>query len=128
MVLVFGLDVPLFEFLLVFMVLLTAGIIFVLLELKRLNEYLIIERSDLKRLERDLGVLEHEEQRLDEEEDRLALAGAPKVPKTARKASKKSPGRPKKSSKKASKKSPGRPKKSSKKTAKKRPGRPRKKR
>lgn len=127
MVLVFGLDVPLFEFLLVFMVLLTAGIIFVLLELKRLNEYLIIERSDLKRLERDLGVLEHEEQRLDEEEDRLALAGAPKAPKTARKASKKGSSS-KKSSKKASKKSPGRPKKSSKKTAKKRPGRPRKKR
>jgi len=117
MVLVFGLDVPLFEFLLVFMVLLTAGIIFILLELKRLNEYLIIERSDLKRLERDLGVLEHEERRLDEEEDRLALAGAPKAPKTSRK----------KSSKKSGKKSPGRPKKSSK-TAKKRPGRPKKKR
>lgn len=124
MVLVFGLDVPLFEFLLVFMVLLTAGIIFVLLELKRLNEYLIIERSDLKRLERDLGVLEHEEQRLDEEEDRLALAGAPKAPKTAKKSGKKA-------SKKSSKRSPGRPKKSSKKaskTAEKRPGRPRKKR
>lgn len=64
MVLVFGLDVPLFEFMLVFMILLTAGIIFVLLELKRLNEYLIIERSDLRRLERDLHILEQEEDRL----------------------------------------------------------------
>lgn len=74
MVLVFGLDIPLFEFMLVFMILLTAGIIFVLLELKRLNEYLIIERTDLRRLERDLGILEQEEQKLGADEARLGLA------------------------------------------------------
>jgi hypothetical protein len=77
MVLVFGLDVPLFEFLLVFMVLLTAGIVFILLELKRLNEYLIIERQDLKRLERDLLVLEREEHALGETEAKLGLAPRP---------------------------------------------------
>ncbi|MBD3208920.1 hypothetical protein GF367_00695 [Candidatus Woesearchaeota archaeon] len=85
MVLVFGLDVPLFEFMLVFMVLLTAGIIFILIELKRLNEYLIIERADLKRLERDLGVLEHEERVLDEEEARLGFPRAAAKRRSARK-------------------------------------------
>ena len=85
MVLVFGLDIPLFEFMLVFMILLTAGIIFVLLELKRLNEYLIIERTDLRRLERDLGVLEQEERKLDEEEARLGLVPAAARRKKAKK-------------------------------------------
>ncbi|MBN1275557.1 hypothetical protein JXA12_04675 [Candidatus Woesearchaeota archaeon] len=85
MVLVFGVDIPLFEFLLVFMVLLTAGLIFVLMELKRLSEYLLIERSDLKRLERDLGILETEERRLGEEEARLGVV----VPVPPRKRAKK---------------------------------------
>ena len=114
MVLVFGLDIPLFEFMLVFMILLTAGIIFVLLELRRLNEYLLIERSDLRRLERDLGVLEREEQRLDAEESRLDVAPkkASKRGRPAKKASTKNAskrGRPAKkaSTKKASKR--GRP-------------------
>jgi hypothetical protein len=39
---------------LVFMIFLTAAIVFVLIELKKLNEYLVKERSDLKRLEKDL--------------------------------------------------------------------------
>ncbi len=64
MVSVFGLQVPLFEILIVFVVLLTAGLIFVLLELKKLNSYLMVERSDLQRLERDLGTLEQEEKRI----------------------------------------------------------------
>lgn len=90
MVLVFGIDIPLFEFLFIFMVLLTAGLVFILIELKRLNEYLRIERSDLKRLERDLGVLELEERKLGEEEIRLdkdekRLEAAPKPKKTANK-------------------------------------------
>lgn len=73
MVLVFGLDFPLFELLLVFMVLLVAAIIFILIELKRLNEYLLMERSDLRRLEKDLGVLEVEEQRIGAEEEALGV-------------------------------------------------------
>lgn len=77
MVLVFGIDVPLFEFLLVFMILLTAGLVFILIELRRLNEYLRIERSDLKRLEKDLGVLEVEEQKLGEEEAKIEAAPMP---------------------------------------------------
>lgn len=78
MVRAFGIDVPLFEFLLVFMVFLTAGIIFILIELKRLNEYLAIERADLRRLERDLKVLESEEQVLGQEEKKLGLGGSKK--------------------------------------------------
>jgi hypothetical protein len=77
MVLVFGIDVPLFEFLLVFMILLTAGLVFILIELRRLNDYLRIERADLKRLERDLGVLEVEEQKLGEEEAKIDAAPRP---------------------------------------------------
>ena len=94
MVLVFGIDVPLFEFLFVFMVLLTAGLVFILIELKRLNEYLRIERADLKRLERDLGVLELEERRLGEEElqlqkDEKRLEAAPRPKKAKHKRAKK---------------------------------------
>ena len=79
MVVVFGLDLPLMEFLFVFMVLLTAGLIFILIELKRLNEYLLIERSDLRRLERDLNILESEERKLDEEEAALGVVSGKKV-------------------------------------------------
>ena len=85
MVLVFGLDVPLFELLLVFMVFMTAGLIFILLELKRLNTYLIIERQDLRRLERDLHVLEHEEKKLDADERRLLDVPLPPKKRGARK-------------------------------------------
>jgi hypothetical protein len=84
MVLVFGLDVPLYEFLLVFMILLTSGIIFVLLELKRLNTFLIIERTDLRRLEKDIGVLEQEEQKLSVDESRLAKLPVKKLAKKRR--------------------------------------------
>ncbi len=73
MVLVFGLDFPLFELLLVFMVLLVAAVIFILIELRRLNEYLLAERSDLRRLEQDLGVLEVEERRIGAEEQALGV-------------------------------------------------------
>ncbi len=68
MVFVFGVDAPLFEILLVFVVLLTAGLIFILLELKKLNQYLMQERSDIGRFERDIGTLEQEEHKLDQEE------------------------------------------------------------
>lgn len=72
MVTVFGLAVPLFEILLVFIILLTAGLIFILIELKKLNQYLMIERTDLQRLERDIGALEQEEIRLAQEENLIA--------------------------------------------------------
>jgi len=68
MVTVLGFNVPLFEILLVFVVFLTAGLIFILLELRRLNQYLAIERSDLQRFEQDIGLFEQEERRLAQEE------------------------------------------------------------
>jgi len=71
---VFGITFPIFEIMLVFIVLLTAGLIFILIELKKLNEYLSIERQDLQRLERDLTALEAEEQRLNQDEQTLGLA------------------------------------------------------
>ena len=100
MVLVFGIDVPLFEFMLVFMVLLTAGLIFVLLELKRLNQFLVIERADLRRLERDIGLLEQEEKKLHADEVALGIVSAAAV--------KKRRGRPKKNA--AAKKAPAKKK------------------
>jgi hypothetical protein len=64
MVMAFGVNIPLYEIMLLFIVLLTAGLVFMLIELKKLNDYLVIERNDLQRLERDLSMLEDTEKKL----------------------------------------------------------------
>lgn len=75
MVMAFGINIPLYEILLVFIVLLTAGLVFILIELKKLNEYLVVERNDLQRLERDLNMLEDEERKLSADEQRMGIGG-----------------------------------------------------
>lgn len=80
MVMAFGINIPLYEILLVFIVLLTAGLVFILIELKKLNEYLVVERNDLQRLERDLTMLEDEERKLSVDEQRLGAGVRPQAP------------------------------------------------
>ena len=68
MITVFGIQFPLFEILLVFLVFLTAGLIFIFLELKKLNSFIREEQSDVTRFERDIQSLEQEEGKLNQEE------------------------------------------------------------
>jgi hypothetical protein len=59
---VFGIEgVPIFEMLTVLSILLLAGLIFVLLELRRLNSLIVKEKSDLNRFENDLTEFEKDE-------------------------------------------------------------------
>lgn len=63
MVYVFGIEgVPLFEMLFIIMVLMIAGLVFILLELKKLRELLTEEKSDISRFEKDLTSFEHQKQ------------------------------------------------------------------
>ena len=55
---VFGLDIPIFEFLFVLMVLLLIGLIFVLFEIRGLKKLLKEESSDIQRFELDLEKIE----------------------------------------------------------------------
>ena len=56
---VFGIEgVPIFEMLFVVSILLLAGLIFVLLELRRLSALISKEKSDLQRFENDLAEFE----------------------------------------------------------------------
>jgi hypothetical protein len=62
MVWVFGLfDIPLAELMFVFFLLLTAGLVFILFELRRLRALLSEETSDISRFEADLKRLEADE-------------------------------------------------------------------
>lgn len=59
---VFGIEgVPLFEMLFVIMILMLFGLIFVLLELRKLTKLLREEQSDIQRFEKDLTELEQYE-------------------------------------------------------------------
>jgi hypothetical protein len=59
---VFGIEgVPIFEMLTIISILLLVGLIFVLLELRRLNALIHKEKTDLERFESDLTELEKDE-------------------------------------------------------------------
>jgi tRNA pseudouridine-54 N-methylase len=61
MVFVFGLNVPLLEMLVVFLILLGLGLVIILVELKRLRQLLTEERSVVAQFEKDLVRFEDDE-------------------------------------------------------------------
>lgn len=61
MINVFGINMPLFEIVLVFMILLVVGLIFVIIELKKLNYFLRVEKQDINRFEKDVETIEQVE-------------------------------------------------------------------
>lgn len=62
MVYVFGIEgVPVFEMLFVIMILMLFGLLFILLEIRKLRKLIIEENADLKRFEQDLAEFEHDQ-------------------------------------------------------------------
>ena len=61
MVYVFGLNVPLVEILIIFLVLLSAGLAFILVELRRLRQLLSEEKNIIHQFEDDLNRFESDE-------------------------------------------------------------------
>jgi len=59
---VFGMEgVPIFEMLFILMVLMMAGLVFILLEIRKLVSLIAEEKVDIKRFEMDLSQFEHRE-------------------------------------------------------------------
>ncbi len=58
---VFGIDMPIMELMFIFMVVLMAGLIFLLTEIRKLKSLILIERSDIYRFEEDLKTLKPKE-------------------------------------------------------------------
>jgi hypothetical protein len=61
MALVFGIDMPILEIIFVLMVLLLAGLVVVVLELRRLATLIRTEKAELKRFELDLAQFERDQ-------------------------------------------------------------------
>ena len=63
MVYVFGIEnVPIFEMIFIIMVLMLAGLVFILIELKKLRELIALESSDISRFEKDLAAFESQKE------------------------------------------------------------------
>ena len=73
MVYVFGMNIPLLEILVVFLVLLGIGLVLIILELKKLRQLITEERSDIAQFEADLSRFEKDEQNAGEKSDDLDL-------------------------------------------------------
>jgi len=58
--LVFGVDLPLNIFLAVEVLLMMVGLVYVIWEIKKLRRLLTMEKQDLERFEKDLGIIEQE--------------------------------------------------------------------
>ena len=71
MVYVFGMNIPLLEILVVFLVLLGIGLVLIILELKKLRQLITEERSDIAQFEADLSRFEKDEQNAGEKSDDL---------------------------------------------------------
>jgi hypothetical protein len=61
MAIVFGLNIPLFEVMLIFLILLGIGLILILIELKRLRQMLTEERNIVVQFEKDVARFEDDE-------------------------------------------------------------------
>ena len=73
MVYVFGMNIPLLEILVVFLVLLGIGLVLIILELKKLRQLITEERSDIAQFEADLSRFEKDERKAGEKSDDLDL-------------------------------------------------------
>jgi len=56
---VFGIDIPINELLLIVLVMVLIGLIFILLELRKLTRLIVKETTDIDRFELDLAKFEH---------------------------------------------------------------------